>query len=76
LQQRKLQNRTALDVVRQRFSWHQFHDEKVAVIDLPVREWLASDGARLLAISAEIEEAQGMVDLLYARWADLEEKQS
>jgi ATP-binding cassette subfamily F protein uup len=37
---------------------------------------IASDGARLLAISAEIEEAQGMVDLLYARWAELEEKQS
>jgi len=37
---------------------------------------IASDGARLLAISAEIEEAQGIVDLLYARWAELEEKQS
>jgi ATP-binding cassette subfamily F protein uup len=37
---------------------------------------IASDSARLLAISAEIEEAQGIVDLLYARWAELEEKQS
>src|SRR5262245_14344442 len=27
-------NRTALDPLRQRFSWHQFHDEKVTVIDL------------------------------------------
>src|SRR5262249_52225261 len=36
---------------------------------------IASDGARLLAISAEIEEALGIVDLLYARWAELEEKQ-
>jgi hypothetical protein len=35
-------NRTALDPVRQRFSWHQFHDEKVALIEpLPVREWRA-----------------------------------
>jgi ABC transport system ATP-binding/permease protein len=37
---------------------------------------IASDGARLLAISTEIEKAQGIVDLLYARWAKLEEKQS
>jgi ABC transport system ATP-binding/permease protein len=37
---------------------------------------IASDGARLLAISAEIEEAQGIVDLLYARWAELKEKPS
>ena len=37
---------------------------------------IASDGARLLAICAEIEEAQRIVDLLYARWAELEEKQS
>jgi len=36
---------------------------------------IASDGPRLLAVSAEIEEAQRIVDLLYARWAELEEKQ-
>jgi ATP-binding cassette subfamily F protein uup len=36
---------------------------------------IASDGPRLLAVSAEIEEAQRIVDLLYARWAELEQKQ-
>ena len=37
---------------------------------------IASDAVRLLAISAEIEEAQKIVDQLYARWAELEQKQS
>jgi len=37
---------------------------------------IASDGPRLLAISREIEAAQKAVDQLYARWAELEEKQS
>jgi len=37
---------------------------------------IASDGPRLLAISTEIEAAQKAVDQLYARWAELEEKQS
>jgi ABC transport system ATP-binding/permease protein len=36
---------------------------------------IASDGSRLLAISADIEEAERVVDQLYARWAELEEKQ-
>lgn len=36
---------------------------------------IASDGPRLLAAAAELEEAQGLVDQLYARWAELEEKQ-
>jgi ATP-binding cassette subfamily F protein uup len=36
---------------------------------------IASDAPRLLAISAEIEEAEKLVDLLYSRWAELEEKQ-
>src|SRR5207237_10776990 len=35
---------------------------------------IASDGPRLLAISAEVEQAQRLVDLLYARWAELDEK--
>jgi ATP-binding cassette subfamily F protein uup len=35
---------------------------------------VASDGPRLVAISAEIDEAQQAVDQLYARWAELEEK--
>jgi ATP-binding cassette subfamily F protein uup len=35
---------------------------------------IASDGPRLVAVSAEVEEAQRLVDLLYARWAELEEK--
>ena len=37
---------------------------------------IASDAVRLLDISAEIEEAQKIVDQLYARWAELEQKQS
>ncbi len=35
---------------------------------------IASDGPRLLAAQAEMEEAQRAVDQLYARWAELEEK--
>jgi ABC transport system ATP-binding/permease protein len=37
---------------------------------------IGSDAPRLLAISAEIEQAEKLVDLLYSRWAELEEKQS
>jgi ATP-binding cassette subfamily F protein uup len=36
---------------------------------------ISSDGPRLLAASAEIEEAQALVDQLFARWVELEEKQ-
>ena len=36
---------------------------------------VASDGPRLLAISEEIEKAQRLVDELYTRWSELEEKQ-
>jgi ATP-binding cassette subfamily F protein uup len=36
---------------------------------------IASDGPRLLAVSAEIEGAEQVLDQLYARWAELEEKQ-
>lgn len=36
---------------------------------------IASDGPRLLAASAEVEEAQKTVDALYARWSELEQKQ-
>jgi ATP-binding cassette subfamily F protein uup len=35
---------------------------------------IASDGPRLLAASAEVEQAQKAVDTLYARWAELEDK--
>jgi ATP-binding cassette subfamily F protein uup len=35
---------------------------------------IASDGPRLLAAHAELEEAQDRVDTLYARWAELEKK--
>jgi ATP-binding cassette subfamily F protein uup len=48
-------------------------DAKRAELNDPV---IASDAARLLAVSAEIEEAQRIVDMLYTRWAELEEKQS
>ena len=37
---------------------------------------IASDGPRLLATSAKIEEARKAVDALYARWSELEQKQS
>jgi ABC transport system ATP-binding/permease protein len=48
-------------------------EAKRAALNDPV---IASDAPRLLAISAEIEEAEKLVDLLYSRWAELEEKQS
>jgi len=35
---------------------------------------IASDGPRLLAASAQVDEAQNEVDQLYARWAELENK--
>ena len=37
---------------------------------------IASDGPRLLTASAEVQQAQKAVDALYARWVELEEKQS
>jgi ABC transport system ATP-binding/permease protein len=37
---------------------------------------IMSDGARLHAMSLELEVAQKSIDELYARWAELEEKQS
>ena len=35
---------------------------------------IASDGPRLVKATAELEEAQSAVDVLYARWAELERK--
>jgi ATP-binding cassette subfamily F protein uup len=37
---------------------------------------IVSDGERLIAAHAEMEEAQEKVDTLYARWAELEKKKS
>jgi ATP-binding cassette subfamily F protein uup len=37
---------------------------------------IVSDGPRLMAAHAEMEEAQGRVDTLYARWAELEKKKN
>jgi ATP-binding cassette subfamily F protein uup len=37
---------------------------------------IASDGASLVKAHAELEEAQDAVDILYARWAELERKKS
>jgi ATP-binding cassette subfamily F protein uup len=37
---------------------------------------IASDGPRLLAAHAEMEDAQQKLDALYARWAELEKKKS
>ena len=36
---------------------------------------IASDGPRLLAASTDVEEAEKALEALYARWAELEEKQ-
>ena len=44
-----------------------------AALDDPA---IASDGPRLLAASAEVEAAQQAVDALYARWAELDQKQT
>jgi ATP-binding cassette subfamily F protein uup len=44
---------------------------KRAALDDPA---IASDGPRLMAVGAEVEEAQKAVDALYARWAELEAK--
>jgi hypothetical protein len=35
-----------------------------------------SDGARLHTLSIELDAAQKAIDTLYARWAELEQKQS
>jgi ATP-binding cassette subfamily F protein uup len=37
---------------------------------------IVSDGPRLMAANAEMEEAQEKVDTLYARWAELEKKKN
>jgi ATP-binding cassette subfamily F protein uup len=37
---------------------------------------IVSDGPRLVTAHAEMEEAQGRVDTLYARWAELEKKKN
>src|SRR5262249_49337732 len=42
-------------------------DVKLAELNDPA---IASDAARLVAISAEIDEARKLVDSLYARWAE------
>ena len=47
--------------------------EKTAAMHDPA---IASDGPRLLGAHAEMEAAQKAVDLLYARWEELEEKNS
>jgi ATP-binding cassette subfamily F protein uup len=46
--------------------------EKLAALHDPA---IASDGPRLIALSAEVEESQRVVDQLYARWTELENKQ-
>ena len=45
--------------------------EKRAVLEDPA---IASDGARLVAAHAAMEAAQENLEILYARWSDLEEK--
>ncbi|HEX4998162.1 MAG TPA: ABC-F family ATP-binding cassette domain-containing protein [Terriglobia bacterium] len=59
-------------------------EERIAVAEESLRAKQAaiadpaivSDAARLVSLSAEIEEAQNLVDQLYARWSELEEKQA
>jgi ATP-binding cassette subfamily F protein uup len=46
-------------------------DEKRAAFSDPL---IASDGPRLLAAQREMAEAEVLVDTLYARWAELEDK--
>ena len=46
--------------------------EKMAALHDPA---IASDGPRLLTASVEVEEAKKAVEILYARWSELEEKQ-
>jgi ATP-binding cassette subfamily F protein uup len=45
---------------------------KQAALDDPA---IASDAAELVRAGSELKEAQGVVDRLYARWHELEEKQ-
>jgi ATP-binding cassette subfamily F protein uup len=51
----------------------QMRDATRAALNDPA---VASDGPRLVALSAELDEAQKQVDVLYARWAELVQKQS
>jgi ABC transport system ATP-binding/permease protein len=46
--------------------------QKQAAMEDPA---IASDGPRLLSASAELEQAQDLVDALYSRWSELEAKQ-
>ena len=72
---RKLSYKEAreFEVIEERLAYaEQALQAKHAALEDPA---ITSDGPRLLAVSAEIEEAQGIVDQLYARWAELEEKQ-
>jgi ATP-binding cassette subfamily F protein uup len=48
-------------------------EEKRAALADPT---IASNATQLLTVSAEVDEAQQLVDQLYARWAELEEKQA
>jgi ATP-binding cassette subfamily F protein uup len=50
----------------------RLHATRVALEDPSI----ASDGDALLAACAEVEEAQKLVNALYARWSELEQKQS
>jgi ATP-binding cassette subfamily F protein uup len=47
-------------------------EEKRAALADPA---IASNATQLLTVSAEVDEAKKLVDQLYARWAELEEKQ-
>ena len=49
----------------------ELHEKRAALEDPSIR----SDGRRLQSICAQLEEAEKNVDKLYARWAELEQKQ-
>ena len=58
---------------RQLVAAEEILQAKLSVLHDPA---IVSDGPRLLAASAEVEEARALVDRLYTRWAELDEKQS
>jgi ATP-binding cassette subfamily F protein uup len=68
-----LEAREYADIEQRIASAEETLEAKRAALNDPA---IASDAPRLLAVAAELEEAQRAVDLLYARWAELEEKQN
>jgi len=66
-----LEAREYADIEERITNAEQVLQRKRAELENPA---IASDGAKLVAVQAEIEAAQKILDALYARWAELEEK--